>query len=120
MKKITMITLASALAMSSAAYAQTQNDEAVKSDVNAINQDNTAIQKHNAELQHDKDAAAADHANKAYGSEAADSAKAVGQKAAIETNKAEKSVHQKMLKHHKSTVKGEENDTNSSSSSTQQ
>lgn len=109
MNKLSMIALACALTASGAAYAQTQNDQNIKSDVQSINEDNATIQHHSAELQQDKNATAADQANKAYGSSAVDSAKAVGQKAAIETDKGEKAVHQKMLKHHKQKAADEAN-----------
>lgn len=119
MKKLTLLALAGALVISSAAFAQTENDQKIKADVDAINQDNADIQRHNADLKVHGDAEATDKANKNYGDQAVDSAKMVGDKAAIETNKATKAAHQKMLKHHKSKAKKDATGEDSSTSSSQ-
>ncbi|HEU5047281.1 MAG TPA: hypothetical protein VFT64_05485 [Rickettsiales bacterium] len=107
MKKLALLTAACLLAASPAVMAQTENDQDVKSDVNAINKDNAALQKDRDRLAQHRQDKAMDKATDSYGSQAVDSTKIGADKAAIGEKEAEKSVDKKILKHHKKKMKRE-------------
>jgi len=114
MKKITTLTLISAMAIASPVFAQSANDQSIKSDVNAINNDNAAIQKDRQDLNNDRAAKATDSANGSYGKEAVDSAKIGADKAAIAEKQTAKDVNKKMLKHHKKKAASDTGDAGTS------
>lgn len=112
MKKLAILTAACMLIASPVAMAQTQNDQDVKSDVNAINKDNAALQKDHDRLEQHRQEKAMDKANDNYGGQAVDSTKIGADKAAIGEKEAEKSVDKKILKHHKKKMKRESESSN--------
>jgi hypothetical protein len=114
MKKITLLTCISALAFSGSVFAQSANDESIKSDVNNINGDNAAIQQDQQKLNQDRAAKNADSANGSYGKETVDATKMGADKAAIAEKQTAKSINQKKLKHHKKKAATDNSDANTS------
>jgi len=114
MKKIITLTLTGVLAIANPAFAQSQNDENIKSDVNAIDKDNAALQKDHDTLARNRAAKAADKANGDYGKQAVDSVKIGANKATIDEKQAEKSADTKILKHHKNEVSEDRGDAQTS------
>jgi hypothetical protein len=96
--KLTPIALACALALSApAAFAQSANDEAIKSDVTAVDKDNAALEKDRARLAQHRADKAQDKATDAYGSQAVDSVKIGADHTMIGEKKAERGVDKKIL-----------------------
>lgn len=104
MKKIITIALISALGIASPVYAQTQNDENIKADVQALDKDNKALEKDRETLRRDRAAKADDKANDNNGKQAVDSMKIGADKMAIGEKKTEKNVDEKILEHHKDMI----------------
>jgi len=105
MNKIITLAVISTLAIASIAHAQTQNEEAIKADVQALDKDNAALAKDQKTLEKDRAAKADDKANGDTGKQAEDSVKIGAVKTAIEEKKVEKDADEKILAHHKEEMK---------------
>ena len=105
MKKIITLALISAVAITSPVFAQSQNDENIKSDVQSLDKDNNALGKDQHTLNKNRAAKAADKANDESGKQAVDSIKIGVDKTAIEEKKIEKNADEKILEHHKEEIK---------------
>jgi hypothetical protein len=105
MKKFIAIALIGAFAVAHPAFAQSQNDEAIKADVQALDKDNAALEKDKDTLAKDRAAKAVDTANHESGKQAVDSVKIGAVDTAIAEKKIEKSVDEKILAHHKEAMK---------------
>jgi len=108
MKKFLTLALIGAAVISSPVYAQTANDENVKSDVHALDKDNAALAKDHDALANDRAAKAQDKVNGDSTKQAEDSVKIGAVKTAIAEKKAEKGVDKKILRHHKKKMKKED------------
>jgi hypothetical protein len=95
MKKIATLALISVISLSTPAFAQSQNDQDIKSDVGAINKDNAALQKDQNALAANRAAKAADKANGSYGKQAVDSVKIGADQTAIAEKNAETGADKK-------------------------
>lgn len=105
MKKIITIALIGAFAISHPAFAQSQNDENVKADVQALDKDNKALDKDQNTLAKDRAAKAADKINDNSGKQAVDSVKIGAVQSAIGEKKVEKDADEKILTHDKNETK---------------
>jgi len=114
MKKLITFAVISAVAVATPAFAQSKNDEDIKSDVQAIDKDNAAIQKDKDNLANNRAAKTADKQNEDYGKQAVDSVKIGADKAAIAEKKTEKHVDKKILKHHKKKAAQDNGDSQTS------
>jgi len=104
MNKLVTMTLLCTVAFTSPVFAQTANDQDIKSDVGAINKDNTALSKDNADIATDRAKKAADKANGNYGKQAVDSMAIGADKTVKQEKVTEKDADQKILQHHKKKV----------------
>ena len=100
MKKIIALSLFALFAMNTAVYAETEAQQDVNSDVNAIAKDNASIAKHKKKLSKHRASKAANKAAGNRGQQAVDSVKIGADKTAIEEKHLEKKADEKMLDHH--------------------
>lgn len=100
-KKIAFMAAFCSLALPGMVYAQTQNEENIKADVNALDKDNAALHEQHKKLSQDRAAKEQDKASGSYGKQAVDSMKIGADKAAIGEKETERDIHKKILKHHK-------------------
>ena len=102
------IALTSMFAFAAPVFAQTQNDEAIKADVQSLDKDNANIHSGENTLAHNRAAKAADKVNGDAGKQAVDSLKIGADKAGIEAQKVKKDVDEKILAHHKEGIKADD------------
>src|SRR5689334_14936093 len=105
--KILPFALAGALAAASPAFAQTENDQDVRAGVEAINEDNADLQRHNSELEQDRAAKAKAKAEGDITGQAVNSVKIGADHTKIAAKKAKKSMDKKMLEHDKKQMRKE-------------
>jgi len=105
MKKIIPIALITVVGLlASVVYAQTQNDENIKADVQTLDKDNAALAKKQETLKRDRVAKANDKANDDNGKQAVDSMKIGVDKMGIEAKTIEKHMDEKTLAKHKDAI----------------
>jgi len=105
MKKIITLACIGALAVTHPAFAQTQNEENVKADTQALDKDNKALEKDHDTLARDRAAKAADKVNDENGKQAVDSVKIGAVGTAIGEKNLEKDADEKILAHDKAKMK---------------
>jgi hypothetical protein len=108
MKKIITIALIGTFSITSPLYAQSQNDENIKTDVQNLDKDNQALQEKNDNLNKDRAAKAIDKANDENGKQAVDSVKIGADKVGIEAKTLEKNMDEKTLADHKANINQDE------------
>lgn len=105
MKKVIPIVLITAVGLlASVVYAQTQNDENIKADVQALDKDNAALVKQEETLRSDRAAKANDKLNDDNGKQAVDSVKIGVDKMGIKAKKIEKDMDENTLAKHKDAI----------------
>lgn len=97
MKKIITIATLSALVLASPAYAQTQNEEKVKLDIQALGKDNQVLANEQHNLSKLRAAKAADKTSGRTGKQALDSLKIGVNQLDIQEKQSEKNSHEKKL-----------------------
>ena len=99
MHKFITLACIGAITLSTPVFAQTQQDEKIKSDVQAIDKDNAALQNDQQKLAQHRTEKEQDKANGSYGAVAVDKMKIGTVHAAIAEKKAERGIDRNILKH---------------------
>jgi uncharacterized membrane protein YheB (UPF0754 family) len=102
MRKLSLILLIGITAVSSAADADTvqENSQKIQADIDAVHKDNEALQRDVDQLEKDRSIKASAKNGDDYSKQATSSLAIGADKAAISEKKVEKSVDQNILKHH--------------------